>query len=494
MEINKIALTFDDIQLLPCSEPCMIRSRKDIDLTTNVTRNYKLKNPIIASPMDTICDSKMAIAMYKLGGLGVIHRFMSIEDQVNHVKELVNHIDPDNIGAVISAAIGVTGDYLERAIELVNAGVNVLFLDTAHGNHVNTKEAMYELKRIFPNYIDIVPGNVAHYDAAYNLMKWGADAIRVGIGNGCFSGDSKVLTENGLVEIKDIKIGDKVLTHTKTYKEVVNKLPFNHFRKFVEINGIKSTPNHEYYVIEKDIFNNGFDPNEFEKIVTENAKWVPAEELNMKDYWLIKYVKQIDSFQAIEIKSIIISDCAETVYDLTVEEDHSYNIEGIIVHNSVCSTRTQTKIGIPSVTSLLDCSNIDLPIIMDGGMRTSGDIAASLALGASSIMTGSLLSGTDECPGEVKYDFSGNCFKTYRGSASYESKIARGEKKNVEGVSTSVPYRGGVERIVNDLMDGLKSSLSYTNSRNLIEFRCKAKWIQITSAGFREAQPHKLAK
>jgi len=279
----KTALTFSDINLIPCDEPCTIRSRnEEIDLTTQFTRNYKIKIPIIASPMDTICDSRMAIAMYKLGGAGIIHRFMSIKDQVEHVKKLVNNIDPDDINAVICAAIGIKGDFLERATELVNHGVNILFLDTAHGNHILTKEAMISLKKSLPKYVDIVPGNVAHINGALNLASWGADAIRVGIGNGCFVSGTKVKTSNNLKNIEDIVVGDKVYTHTGELKTVIDTLSFYHHKELVEINGIRSTPNHEYYVIHKSDCDKVNENN-----VHEYAKWIQAIDLT-DEYFLIE--------------------------------------------------------------------------------------------------------------------------------------------------------------------------------------------------------------
>lgn len=182
-------------------------------------------------------------------------------------------------------------------------------------------------------------------------------------------------------------------------------------------------------------------------------------------------------------------------YDLTVEDNHSYNIEGVIVHNSICSTRMQTGIGIPSVTSIESCAKeIHIPIIMDGGLKTSGDISKALAVGADCIMTGNLLAGTTETPGEVFFDNNGGAMKIYRGSASYESKIARGESGHVEGVATTVPFKGRVNEVINSLIDGIRSSMSYQNVRTISELHSKARYVQVTNHGAIEAQPHALLK
>ena len=166
---------------------------------------------------------------------------------------------------------------------------------------------------------------------------------------------------------------------------------------------------------------------------------------------------------------------------------------------SLCSTRIQTGVGIPMVSSIRDCVYVadeyDVPCMADGGIRNPGDVCKGLASGADTIMLGSLLSGTKESPGEItKTGVWPNevLQKKYRGSASLESKKDRGESKNVEGVSTTVPYKGKTKRIVNDIIDGLRSSMSYVGASNIEEFQSKAELIKVTNAGVVEAKPHLL--
>jgi IMP dehydrogenase len=179
------------------------------------------------------------------------------------------------------------------------------------------------------------------------------------------------------------------------------------------------------------------------------------------------------------------------VYDLAVEDNYTYNIDGIIVHNSMCTTRKKTGFGIPSVTCLEWIREVAIvPIIADGGIRTSGDIAKALALGADTVILGSLLAGTDESPGGI-IETPNGLFKRYRGSASVETKLANGmESRNVEGESTIVPYKGGVKYIISDLLDGLRSALSYGGAKDLSEFF--PNYVQVTTAGVVEASPHLL--
>lgn len=184
----KTALTYDDIQLVPAYSE--IESRNNIDLTTQFTTNYKIRVPLIASPMDTVCDSEMAIAMAELGGVGIIHRFMTIEEQTKQVIRTIDGVIPfwgvlDRMNHMpFSAAVGANGDYLERAQELVKNGVNVILIDVAHGHHKFVKDALKNLKQTLPSHVDIIAGNIATYEGARDLTEWGADALRVGIGGG----------------------------------------------------------------------------------------------------------------------------------------------------------------------------------------------------------------------------------------------------------------------------------------------------------------------
>ena len=172
----KYAYTFDDIQIIPAYSE--VESRSQCNLTTRFTKQYKLGTPLVASPMDTVTEYNMAIAIASHGGVGIVHRFMSIEKQANQVRKIKEQ------EKLVSAAIGATGDYKERAQELVNAGAIVLLIDVAHGNTKQVRDAITWCKQNLPNYVDVIAGNVATYDGAKNLAKWGADAIRVGIGGG----------------------------------------------------------------------------------------------------------------------------------------------------------------------------------------------------------------------------------------------------------------------------------------------------------------------
>ena len=213
---TKPALTYDDINLVPSFSE--IESRSQIDLTTQLTTNYKLRIPIIASPMDTVCESEMAIALAELGGVGCIHRFMSIEEQVREVNKTIEGILHEKCKLAsnmdilwsgrhipIMAAVGANGDFAERAKELVNAGgANIILIDVAHGDHSFVKHALIKLKTILPSYVDVIAGNIATKKSAMHLQDWGADALRVGIGGGSLC-TTRIKTGFGIPNITSLE-------------------------------------------------------------------------------------------------------------------------------------------------------------------------------------------------------------------------------------------------------------------------------------------------
>ena len=355
----KKGLTYDDILLVP--KYSEVKSRSIINTNTLVSRRYGLLRPFVASCMDTVCEYKMAIKMLELGGVGCIHRFMTVDEQCEQVSKVVEYINNNHMyedwGVMyddwhaeikqipIMAAIGVNDDDIDRAIKLVFTGVNILLIDVAHGHHVNVKNMISKLREFLPTNVDIIAGNISTKESAEDLCKWGADGLRVGIGGG-----------------------------------------------------------------------------------------------------------------------------------------------------SLCTTRIQTGHGVPNVTSIIDCvEGSSVPVMADGGIRNSGDIAKALSVGADCVMLGSLLAGTKESPGKIVEKGNGSLYKRYRGSASLETKSAHGQStKHIEGESTMIPFKGSVEYILDKLTDGLKSALSYSGSKDIKEFHWKSEVMEITPSGMAESKPHLL--
>lgn len=285
------ALTYDDITLLPSYSE--VASRSNISLRTKFSRNYHLQIPIVASPMDTVCEKEMAIKLASMGGVGCIHRFMTVDKQQDEVcavkKWVMGTPTPTSIWSSVAedvvpimAAVGANGDFLERAKALVAAGANIILIDVAHGHHLNVKSALNVLKADLPSYVDIIAGNVATSYGAEDLEAWGADAIRVGVGGGCFTPHMKVGTVGGNKPIVDVQIGDMVYTHTGEPKEVVHKFEYVRDEEIMVINGIECTKNHEFYVVHKNHEHLVTDDN-----IHQYARWITAEELT-HDFLLIE--------------------------------------------------------------------------------------------------------------------------------------------------------------------------------------------------------------
>ncbi len=190
------ALTFDDILLVP--QYSDVKSRSEINIGNNLDDNLHLSLPIIASPMDTVCESSMANQMSNNGGLGIIHRYNTIGEQVEHVRK-----SKENNDNIIGAAVGVSDDCEERALALYDAGANVICIDIAHGHHILMKRALLVLKDMFGDSMHIMAGNVATKEAVCDLAKWGADSIRVGIGGGSIC-STRIQTGHGVPNLAAI--------------------------------------------------------------------------------------------------------------------------------------------------------------------------------------------------------------------------------------------------------------------------------------------------
>lgn len=338
-------LTFDDVLLVP--RRSSIRSRQDVSLKTKLTKNIKINLPILAANMDTVCEQEMALALARLGGVGILHRFLTVEAQA----EMVENVKHENSEYVVGAAIGTDHDAIVRSKALVDSGVDVLVLDIAHGHAEHAIDALKQLKDSFPD-TDVIAGNVATQAGAEDLYEAGADAIKVGVGPG-----------------------------------------------------------------------------------------------------------------------------------------------------GVCTTRLVAGVGVPQLTAIFSASVVPIPVIADGGITSSGDIAKAIAAGADSVMIGSMFAGTKESPGEVESSPKG-LVKRVRGMASFEAIEARAirtgelvddeyfEQRAPEGVEGVVPYKGEVSKLIAQMVAGLKSGMSYSNARTIPEFWEKAEFIRVTSTGLKENKPH----
>lgn len=290
--IKNDGIAFDDVLIVPTYSE--VRSRLE-PVTKTMVGSIELDLPIISAPMDTITERDMAVAMSNAGGMGIIHRFMDPNDQgqmlksaLDHVEEIASRSNADikNALGTIGAAVGVGNSEFERLITMIDISGHERFttiaIDVANGFSSYTKEMIDRVRAKYGSHINIIAGNVATGEGFDFLAKAGANAVRAGIGGGCFVPGTKVMTSCGLKPIEDIENGELVVTHTGSLKEVVNTMWFDRDEEIVSINGIECTKNHEFYVInsaDADIVN---DLN-----LHQYAFWIEAQFLDESKHLLI---------------------------------------------------------------------------------------------------------------------------------------------------------------------------------------------------------------
>ena len=389
-------LTFDDVLLIPAASDIL---PNQVELKTQLTRDITLNIPMISSGMDTVTESRMAIAMAREGGLGVIHKNMSIEEQAHEVDKvkrsehgvivdpiflspqnllsdaaeimekykisgvpitehgkLVGIITKDGSGRLlVGAAVGVSQDLYDRLDALVSAKADVIIVDTAHGHSAGVLRTLKDIKQAYP-HIPVIAGNVATAAGTEALIEAGADAVKVGIGPG-----------------------------------------------------------------------------------------------------------------------------------------------------SICTTRVIAGIGVPQITAVYESAQVGrrygVPIIADGGIKYSGDIAKAIAAGANVVMMGNILAGTDESPGETVI-YQGRSYKVYRGMGSLgamklgsKDRYFQTEAKKLvpEGIEGRVPYKGMLADTIFQMVGGLRASMGYCGCHNIQEMIENTQFIQITAAGLKESHPHDVS-
>lgn len=278
--IIREALAFDDVLLVPCYTE--VRSRSIPDLSSYVA-GIKLTTPIISSPMDTVTEADMAITVGKMGGMGIIHRFMSPAEQIDNLRAIEREERASQTSIPKVFAIGVGKEEISRFKEVYQSvPVDAVAIDVANGHSSYMRDMIHQVRDIAPD-IQIIAGNVATGEGFMHLAESGANAVRIGIGGGCFVPGSMVLTKDGYKTIESVSIGDLVLTHTGSWKSVINTMTFDRDEEIVSINDINCTKNHEFYVVNK----------ADASLITENnihqyAFWIEAENLNKEDHLLIE--------------------------------------------------------------------------------------------------------------------------------------------------------------------------------------------------------------
>lgn len=467
-------LTFKDVLLIP--QRSSVRSRKDVDMTGRLSRNIILKCPIVSANMDTVTESQMAIALAHLGGLGIVHRFLSIEDEVAEVAKVKRAesiiieepytLRPEDTVAEARQAMqryGVGGLLVvSPKKKLIGIVTERDLLFHSNGNS--------RLREVMTKELVTARTGVKLEEAHKILAKHKLEKLPIVDEDG---------TLRGLLTAKDLQ---KKKLHPDASLDKKGRLlvgaAVGVVGDYLERSSALLEAGTDVLVVD---VAHGHADHVIKAVEAIKSKWGSAEVVagNVATY--------------------------EGARDLALAGADAVKVG--VGPGSTCSTRLVSGAGVPQLSAILDCAKITkenkVPIIADGGIRDSGDISKALAAGASSVMIGGLLAGTEESPGwtamrgAVKYKiFRGmaslGAALTRRRSSSEEPDIQQEDVEDVvpEGVETMVPYRGKAAEVLHQLQGGLRSGMSYCGARNLEELWRKAKFVKMTSAGWQESKPH----
>lgn len=467
-------LTYDDVLIIPRYSRVMPR---EVDVTTQFTRQIRLNIPIVSAAMDTVTDSKMAIAMAQEGGIGVLHKNMSIEDQAMEVKKVKRAesgmiIDPITLmeDALVADALSIMREHQIGGIPVINNQKQLVGI-------VTNRDLRFErnlnrpVREIMTQQDELITTTefVSLEKAADILQEHRIEKLPV------INQDRKLV---GLITYKDIM---KIKARPNACKDSKGRL------RVAAAVGIASDTVDRVHAL----YNQHADA-----VVIDTAHGHTKGVIEMAE--MIR--KQFPDLDLI-VGNIGTAEAARDLQRLEVSA-----VKVGIGPGSICTTRVIAGIGIPQLTAVYEVAKAlkgsSIPVIADGGIRYTGDIVKALAAGAHTIMAGSLFAGVDESPGETII-YEGRKYKTYRGMGSIEA-MQKGSKDRYfqdveddirklvpEGIVGRVPYKGSLSEVIYQMVGGLRAGMGYTGSSNISELQ-QVRFIKITSAGIIESHPHDI--
>lgn len=474
LRISQEALTFDDVLLLPAYSEVL---PKDVGLSTQLTRNIKLNIPLVSAAMDTVTESRLAITMAQEGGLGILHKNMSVEEQVKQVRQVKKY----ESGVVRDPLTIEPSATIRQLIELTQAN-QISGLPVVEGNDLVGIVTSRDVR--FAKQFDDAVSTIMTSKERLVTVKEGADSEQV---KDLLQQHriEKILVVNddfelkGMITVKDIH---KAEAYPEACKDDLGRLRVG---AAVGVSA-QSEPRIEALI------DAGVDV-----LVVDTAHGHSKGVIDRLN-WVKKHYPNIELVGG----NIATAEAAKALIDAGVD-----GIKVGIGPGSICTTRIVAGIGVPQISAIAQVAEVaggqGVPVIADGGIRFSGDIAKSIAAGAHTVMVGSLLAGTEEAPGEVEL-YQGRYYKAYRGMGSlgamsqvqgssdrYFQDLSLGVEKLVpEGIEGRVPYKGPMSAIIHQLMGGLRSSMGYTGSSNIDVMRTEPRFIKVTQAGMRESHVH----
>lgn len=468
-----LALTYDDVLLVP--KRSTVLSRKNVSLKTRLTKRIELSIPIIPANMDTVCESAMAIAFARHGSIGFIHRFLTVEQQVNEIQK-VKRSESVFIENPLTILPHQSLNEVKQIIESHNIH-NLLVVDSQKKllGIVTHRDLLFEddLNQPVSNVMttDLVTGKkgILVQEAAELLKKNKVEKLPVVDAHGKLAG---LFTSRDILNLRH---------QNETSKDKKGRLLVG------AAVGVKSD------CLERT-----------QKLLEAGCDVIVVDVAHGHSDLAINTVKKIKkSFPDCELVAGNVA-TAEGTQELIVAGADCVKVG--VGPGASCVTRIVTGAGVPQLTAVMECAKIasehQIPVIADGGIKNSGDIVKALVAGAQTVLIGSLFAGTDESPG-ISLLKNGKKFKVYRGMASFGAQTGRkeretgnwGEIENVvaEGVESLVPYKGPVSDVISQLVGGVRSGFSYCGAANLAELRKNAEFVRMTGAGLRESGVHDIS-
>lgn len=468
-QVIEEAISFQDVLLVPQASNLFPR---DVHLQTRLSRNISLNIPLLSAAMDTVTESKLAIRMAQEGGIGIIHRNLTPEIQAKEVKKVKK-----SESGVVADPITITPDQPVRAaIDLMDkfkiSGIPVVEKGKLVGILTNRdlqfeKNLNQPISKIMTTELVTVKEGTTLEQAKEKLHEHRIEKLLV---------VNSKFELKGLITIKDIKKNKEFPHATKDSKG-----------RLLVGAAVGSGKDHVERV---------------ERLIEAGADVIVVDTAHGHSKYVIDFVKSIKKNHP--ETEVIAGNVATAEATRALIQAGADAVKVGIGPGSICTTRIIAGIGVPQLSAILDCAveakKSKVPVIADGGIKFSGDIVKALAGGASSVMMGSLLAGTDESPGE-EILYQGRSYKSYRGmgsmgamrdgSADRYFQDENAESKLVpEGVEGMVPYKGSLSATIHQLMGGLRAGMGYLGAKNIDELQSRAKFIRITEAGMRESHVH----
>jgi IMP dehydrogenase len=470
--LPEMALTYDDVLLVP--QYSDVDSRRALSTKSCLTKKIALQVPIVSANMDVVTESEMAITMAREGGIGMIHRFMTIAEQARQIQRVKKAESFIVDKPITMKEFNTVGDVKRIVDETGTGGILILDKNDRLIGIVSTRDLLFEndmnkpVTAIMSKDVHSAPPDTSLKDAERLLHEYRVEKLPLVADGG------KVV---GLVTLKDIM---KITQFPKATKDAKGRL---------SVGAAVGVRDKEMRRVEA-VLEAGADC-----IVVDIAHGDSQLEIEM-----IKNIRKSFPHAQIVGGNVATADGTKRLIDAGVDA-----VKVGVGPGSICITRIVAGSGVPQLTAVMECAEAarahGIPIIADGGIRQPGDLAKAIAAGAQTAMIGSMLAGTDESPGLIMTR-KGHRYKASRGMASLDANIDRNKREGndltqeeiedyvAEGVEASVPYRGRAREVLTQLIGGLQSGMSYSGARSIEELQQKAVFVRMTGAGLRESGPH----